>query len=238
MKRTALLLASVLLVFTMAACGKNNDPAGSSANGNTPGGNGSSPAGTESNAPDQSGGAQNGDVQHAMVPGTLNFVNLKDGETPVLKALRLDGNLAGEGDRGDGKGFNYKPASTEDIRAIFELNEWVSVYPETEKADLGLWVFTHREDQSSYKDLTLSDVVAGYVTFVDLARPEDPENPWGEFYLNPAEVKDGFFDLVFTVNAKPVATLLTRFYNENELTTKTDAELEQIQKGLAPLEVK
>ena len=64
------------------------------------------------------------------------------------------------------------------------------------------------------------------------------DDSWGSFYLNPADVKEGYYDLVFTVDGKASASVLARFYKPEELIEKSDAELEQIQKGLDPLKVK
>ena len=51
---------------------------------------------------------------------------------------------------------------------------------------------------------------------------------WGSFYLHPEECEPGYYDFVFTYEGKAIATLLTRFYNEDELTVKSDAELEAL----------
>lgn len=212
MKKMFLALIAVLMVLALAACGKKNEP---------------------TNATNDS---QGGQTEKAMVPGTLNPINLKEGEKPALKGLRLAGNRAGSSEEG---GFNDKPVAAEGIRCIFELDEWVEIYPELEKTgSVSLWVFTHREDQSSYEKLTFSDVLQGLATFVDLNKPESKEDSWGSFYLNPSDVKEGYYDLVFTVDGKAAASVLTRFYKPDELSDKSDAELEKMQKGLEPQKVK
>lgn len=212
MKKMFLALIAVLMVLALAACGKKNEP---------------------TNATNDS---QGGQTEKAMVPGTLNPINLKEGEKPALKGLRLAGNRAGSSEEG---GFNDKPVAAEGIRCIFELDEWVEIYPELEKTgSVSLWVFTHREDQSSYEKLTFSDALQGLATFVDLNKPESKEDSWGSFYLNPSDVKEGYYDLVFTVDGKAAASVLTRFYKPDELSDKSDAELEKMQKGLEPQKVK
>ena len=212
MKKMFLALIAVLMVLALAACGKKNEP---------------------TNATNDS---QGGQTEKAMVPGTLNPINLKEGEKPALKGLRLAGNRAGSSEEG---GFNDKPVAAEGIRCIFELDEWVEIYPELEKTgSVSLWVFTHREDQSSYEKLMFSDVLQGLATFVDLNKPESKEDSWGSFYLNPSDVKEGYYDLVFTVDGKAAASVLTRFYKPDELSDKSDAELEKMQKGLEPQKVK
>ena len=71
-----------------------------------------------------------------------------------------------------------------------------------------------------------------FANYCDLHYPVDEENPdeypWGSFYLNKEECEPGYYDFVFTYEGKAIATLLTRFYNENELTVKSDAELEAL----------
>ena len=51
-------------------------------------------------------------------------------------------------------------------------------------------------------------------------------------------MKEGYYDLVFISGSKPVATLPTRFCNEEALIGKSGAEPEQIQKAPEPLRVK
>ena len=77
--------------------------------------------------------------QDPMVLGKLYFVNLKQGEQPVMTGLSLHGNVCGSGD------FNNKPAATEGIRAVFELNEWIEFYPQASVgAGIKVMVFNTR----------------------------------------------------------------------------------------------
>ena len=50
------------------------------------------------------------------VLGKLYFVNLKEGEQPVMTGLSLFGNRCGS------EGFNNKPCAAEGIRSVFELD--------------------------------------------------------------------------------------------------------------------
>ena len=240
MKKLTAILLAFLLILSMAACGKNNNQGSTAAPANnSTAANQTDPAATDK--PGTETTKANSEAEWAMIPGTLNYVNRKEGEIPVLKGLRLCGNRAGEGDDGSGQGFNYKPISTEDIRSIFELSEWVEIYPDSEESHIGLLIVEHLDDQPSYETLTFLDgvtILGGYVAFIDLTKPENSEDSWGSFYLNPDENEAGYYDLVFLADGKPVATLLTRFYNEEELQGKPDTELEQIQKGLEALKVK
>ena len=67
------------------------------------------------------------------------------------------------------------------------------------------------------------------LSFMPKELAENPDKTeWGSFYLNKEECEPGYYDFVFTYEGKAIATLLTRFYNENELTVKSDAELEAL----------
>ena len=59
---------------------------------------------------------------------------------------------------------------------------------------------------------------------------DDPAGSWGSFYLNPSDCKPGYYDFVFTYEGKAFATMLTRFYGESELESKTDPELDALAK--------
>ena len=86
-------------------------------------------------------------AQDTMALGKLYFVNLKEGEQPVMTALSLFGDRCGT------KAFNDKPCASEGIRSVFELNEWIEFHPQ---ANVGLgikvMVFTHKADQGFYLD--------------------------------------------------------------------------------------
>ena len=58
------------------------------------------------------------------VLGKLYFVNLKEGEQPVMSGLSLFGNRCGSED------FNHKPCAAEGIRSVFELDEWIEFHPQ------------------------------------------------------------------------------------------------------------
>ena len=143
--------------------------------------------------------------------------------------------LLGDGAILDGSndGINGKESSLTDVRCIFELNEWVYFFPDTDATyGLRVWILKHRDDQEYYNTAKFSELDPNFANYCDLHYPEDAENPdeteWGSFYLNKEECEPGYYDFVFTYEGKAIATLLTRFYNENELTVKSDAELEAL----------
>ena len=164
-------------------------------------------------------------VQDTMALGKLYFVNIKEGERPIMNALRL------YGDRCGSESFNNKPYATEGIRSIFELNEWIEFYPQASATSgIKVMVFTHKADQSFYIKNSLNDKTPGYIQELDLNKdPEQEENyHWGSFYLNPEEVSPGYYDFVFIYKNKVFATMLTHFYKEEEISDKSDSELEEL----------
>ena len=143
-------------------------------------------------------------VQDSTVLGKLYFVNLKEGEKPVMTGLSLFGNRCGSED------FNHKPCAAEGIRSVFELNEWVEFHPETSaKTGIKVMVFKHNADQGVYQKNALNSETTGFVQECELKKdPEAEENDqWGSFYLHPDEVEPGFYDFVFLYNNKVFATM-------------------------------
>ena len=163
-------------------------------------------------------------AQDTMVLGKLYFANLEEGEQPVMTALSLFGDRCGSGE------FNHKPCSAEGIRSVFELNEWIEFYPQASAGSgIKVMVFAHKTDQGFYRNNPLDDETPGYVLQCDLNKdPDDETYNWGSFYLHPEEVGPGCYDFVFTFDNKVFATMLTRFYQEEELQDKSDSELEKL----------
>ncbi len=166
-------------------------------------------------------------VPDTMVLGKLYFVNLKEGEQPVMTGLSLNGNHCGSED------FNNKPFAAEGIRSVFELNEWIEFHPQSDaQTGIKVMVFKHNADQSAYLKGSLNDETPNYVLACDLNKDPDAEETyhWGSFYLHPEEVEPGYYDFVFLYNNKVFATMLTKFYKESEIDQKTDSDLENLMK--------
>ena len=166
-------------------------------------------------------------AQDNMVLGKLYFVNLKEGEQPIMKGLSLYGNRCGT------EVFNNKPYAEEGIRSVFELDEWIEFHPQTNAVTgIKVMVFKHNADQGFYLKNALNDETPGYIQECELNRDPDAEetNHWGSFYLHPEEVEPGYYDFVFVYGNKVIATMLTRFYNPDDLLNKPDSELESLMK--------
>ena len=202
MKRIALFLTTVLALFSTVNC-KNGAKAYATNSSNTT------------------------QVQDTMVLGKLYFVNLKEGEQPIMTGLSLSGNRCGTRD------FNNKPFAAEGIRSVFELDEWVEFLPQTNVGTgIKVMVFKHKADQGFYQKNTLNDETPDYVQECELNKdPEADETAqWGSFYLHPEEVEPGYYDFVFVYNNKVFAIMVTRFYKPDELLDKPDSELEKLMK--------
>lgn len=166
-------------------------------------------------------------AENSMELGKLNFVNLKEGEHPIMTGLSLFGNRCGT------KDFNTKPYAAEGIRSIFELDEWIEFYPQSNAGTgIKVMVFKHKADQGFYPKNTLNDETPGYIQECNLNKDPEAEETshWGSFYLHPEEVEPGYYDFVFIYGNKVFATMLTRFYKPDELYGKSSSELEKLMK--------
>ena len=166
-------------------------------------------------------------AEDSMELGKLYFVNLKEGEQPIMTGLSLFGNRCGT------KDFNTKPYAAEGIRSIFELDEWIEFYPQSNAGTgIKVMVFKHKADQGFYPKNTLNDETPGYIQECNLNKDPEAEETshWGSFYLHPEEVEPGYYDFVFIYGNKVFATMLTRFYKPDELNGKSNSELEKLMK--------
>ena len=166
-------------------------------------------------------------AENSMELGKLYFVNLKEGEQSIMTGLRLFGNRCGSDD------FNKKPYAVEGIRSVFELDEWIEFYPQTNaKTGIKVMVFKHKADQGFYLKNTLNDETPDYIQELDIKIEPDAEETsnWGSFYLHPEEVEPGYYDFVFIYDNKVFAIMLTRFYKVDELYEKADSDLEKLMK--------
>ncbi|MBP3729686.1 MAG: hypothetical protein J6H18_05430 [Lachnospiraceae bacterium] len=234
MKKTLAIVLAFVLVLGLAACGssgstsQSNNPSSSGNNSSNPSTNSTGDNQPSVNESGNSNTSQSGNnAEAAKLTGKLNIINLDDRDPSVLRGVIIKGNQVGTAE------FNSRESSLTDVRCIFNLNEWVEFYPDTDATyGLRVWILKHRDDQEYYNTAKFSDLDPNFANYCDLHYPEDEDNPdeypWGSFYLNKEECEPGYYDFVFTYEGKAIATLLTRFYNESELTVKSDAELEAL----------
>lgn len=235
-QRIICFLLVAAMIVTLTACGKGNDTPKPSNAGQTSGqeqsaGNDASQTGnSQTGNNENTGGETSGDqmIVPAKLTGKLNLIELEDRDPSILRGVRIIGNNAGTEDD-----INGKESSLDDVRCVFELNEWVEFYPDIDQEyGLRVWIVEHRDDHEYYKTCKFSDLMPGFAGYCDLHYPADEENPdgwyWGSFYLNPEEHEAGYYDFVFTYDGKAIATLVTRFYNDGEIGGKSGSELEAL----------
>ena len=230
-RRIVCMLMTAVMILTLAAFGKGNDTSKPSDPTQTT--EPSQAQGTDKpqgNNNSETSGDQSGDqlIVPAKLTGTLNLIEMDDRDSSILRGVRIIGNGVGTMDD-----INGKESSLTDVRCIFNLNEWIEFYPDTDaEYYLRVWILKHRDDHEYYKTCKFSDLMPEFVTYCDLHYPVDEEKPeewcWGSFYLNPDECEPGYYDFVFTYEGKAIATLVTKFYNEGEIDGKSGTELEAL----------
>lgn len=233
-------LMVIAMTLSLVACGKTES--GSQGGSGNQGGSGAQVAGSNSagsdsgqagNTEGNGGNAAGVEAKESMLPGKLYFFNLEDRDPSVLRGVKICGNVCGSTE------FNVsREKGTDGIRCIFQMNEWVEFYPDTDATyGIKVWILEHREDQRSYETTQFSDLMPGFVQYCDLRYPEDEENPdvwqWGAFYLNNDEYKPGYYDFVFVYEGKAIAKMITYFYADGEIQNKSDADLEKLMSGLS-----
>ena len=212
-------LAAAMALSVFAACSKKTE---SSQDAGTPS------AGAVSDTYGSGGATAAPEGAVTLTPRKLYFFPSDDGSQPAIRGIWISGNRAGSGE------FNTKTPANDGLRCIFELNEYVEFYLDTDSEDnIEVWAFKHKADQNEYLNETYSTSSEEIRGFCALQRPEDdPSGCWGSFYLNPEEAEPGLYDIVFTCRGVPVVSMLARFYNQDELSEKSDAELESMMSSI------
>lgn len=227
------MLLTAGMILSLAACGKGDEPSTPAAADSSAAQSSSQTATADSTQDSNSVEADNGQSGYkltvpAKLTGKINLIELEDRDPSVLRGMKIWGNSIGSYED-----INGKESSLDDVRCIFQLNEWVEFNPDTDKEyGLRVWILKHRDDHEYYADCKFSDLMPEFANYCDLHYPEESDNPdewsWGSFYLNPDDCEPGYYDFVFTYDGKAIATLVTRFYNDTELNEKSGSELEAL----------
>ena len=156
-------------------------------------------------------------ITGADIPGVL--YQLQEGE-PVIRGIVLAGNRT--------ENFKSADPATENIRFIFELNEWVYIYPDTDQLEgISARVAKHTGDTSIYTKAYIEE--CDFLAYTDLYKPEEKDFEWGAFFIN-GEEELGFYDLVFVNNDDntPLAVIILDFFRFGELEKYSTDQLQQI----------
>ena len=228
MKKLFTLIVASAVILSLSACGKKEDNSGSPVVQQTT--TTTAAATTQQQANDTTTAAQSADDGSGTIPGVLYQLNQKEDEEPVIRAVCLDGGSAGTYRSGEGDSVNGKEPSENDIRCIFELNEWISILPDTDKAEgLTAYIVEHQDDPQTYVESFFAGL-SDDVPKVELVKPDDESGYgyWGELFVFNEEHQPGYYDLVFTEGYKPIAKITLKLYAMEELQGKTDKELNEI----------
>ncbi len=221
MKKVLCALLALAMVISLAACGKKNDTSEKKDDDTS-----SQAQSVETTAEPAESETQADATQaqvETMVPGTLYQLNEEEGKDPVILGVGLDGNRSGD----DG-GINGRAPSFDNIRSVFELNEWISIRLDTDKTEgIKAYVIPHQDDPATLTDSFIA-ALDDKTPFVELKAPEGDAVSWGELSVNPEDWQPGSYDLVLTDGMKPVARVLIELYKENDLASKSDAELQKL----------
>ena len=158
------------------------------------------------------------DPLKGVLPGVLYQLNPVEGQEPVVRAVSLSGNRAGDE-------INKREPSIDNIRFVFELNEWIGITADSDKTDsLFAVILPHAKDPNFYTEDSLQ-AIPDNASYVNLDLTEEGKI-YGETYIydfnNP-----GFYDIVIADNAKPVALILIKAFNEKEIENFSDSQLEK-----------
>ena len=222
MKKLSYITAALALILALSSCGNKAEPKQTSAQ--------QTEAPVSASAQDNANAGSSGKTESTaapVIPGVLYSLNLKDGEEPVIKGIRLTGNRIGSG---LDNGINSWPVSAEKVRFIFALDEWISIELDTAKDSdaFHAYIVPHKESEETLTD-TFVEMLAGNEAVCDLNRPDsDDWKEWGSLYLFSEDWPEGNYDLVITDGVTPVARVLLNMYNEAALNDKSDKELEKM----------
>lgn len=234
MKKLSAFVLTTMMLFSLTACGSKTantteTKAPEAVQTEAAKGNGGDTAKAPStdapsaNAPSANAPSENAPSEDALVllPGKLEIVN--GGNGPVIKGVTVAGNRSGSTE------FNSKAPAADDIRCVFELNEYLDFYLDTDEASgLKVLAYEHVDDANAYIEKTPGS--DGAKAGCDLNKPEDAADSWGAFYLNPEDAPAGYYDLVFTKDGKTVAMMQVKMFDEGSLEGKTDDELSALMK--------
>ena len=218
LKRLLSAALAAVAVMAFAGCGKTESSSSKAESSQTETQSQTSAASTADQA---SATEQAAAEKH--IPGKLYALNQKEGEAPVITALKLCGNRSGSED-----GVNGWEASADKIRCVFEQNEWIELYPQTElTGTLAAYLVPHSDDTASYVDSFIA-ALSDDVPKTKLTKPEEENGAWGSFYAQPELNAAGWYDVIITSDVKPVAMVTVKICAEGELENKDDAALDQL----------
>ena len=220
MKKIFALILSASMLLSLAACSRT-DKTGSTSSALAKETGSEADAGGNADATKNNAGA---DVV-TLLPGELYQFDKDADGGPAIKGITVKGNCLGSGE------FNEKDPDVKGIRCVFELNEWVEFYPDTNGTDnLWVYVFKHADDAKAYTEMGYTEEDVRVLATCTLEKPEAAGDQWGALYLNPDYAEPGVYDIVFVKDGKAVAVMEAKFFAAASLGDKSDDDLRAMMK--------
>jgi hypothetical protein len=221
MKKIIALIISATLLLSLSSCANSNgtstadkETTNDAVSGEDAGGNSDATKNNNSDA---------GAI--VLLPGELYQFDKDADGGPVIKGLTLKGNQVGTAE------FNAKDPDVKGIRCIFQLNEWVEFYPDTNVNEgLYVYVYRHADDANVYTDMGFTEEDTKVLATCTLEKPEEADYQWGALYLNPEYADPDVYDIVFVKDGKAVAVMEAKFFDESSIEDKSDDELRAMMK--------
>ncbi len=145
----------------------------------------------------------------------------------ILHGVSMTGNQAGWEEDPPELVKNEKPCDTENIRVLFELNEWIEFtldYEFTgEEGEVSVVVAPHRADGGEG-----DPELAVYGEKYALPNAGDPYSLSGEFCFDPDTAAPGIYDMLISCNGELVGSLTLHLFPEGGLVDKTALQLEAL----------
>ncbi len=226
-KRFSSLMLAAALTFTLSACSKaptsqpgdTASPAAKQAQEQA--GAATEPAETKTEQTEAAAPTADKPAEEAMVLGRLYQIDLPEGQTPLIKGVKITGNQSASA-------LNDLPCAADGIRSVFNLDEWMyytldTGIPAGDK--VGIYAFVHNPDPAAYDKGLPAEPAAK-------AEGEAPAT-WDsehtmDFYVFHEDYQPGYYDIVFVHNDKPIAKMMVKLFKDGELNEKSDAEIMEL----------
>lgn len=220
-KHFSSLMLAAALTLTLSACSKSPAPQPETKQTQEQTGAAAEPASAKTEQPQAAEKKADQPAEQTMILGRLYQINLPEGQTPLIKGVKITGNQSGSG-------INGLPCAGDGIRSVFNLDEWMNFsldtgIPAGEK--IGIYAFVHNPDPSAYDKGLPGEPAAKAEGEVPAAW--DDEHTMN-FYVFHENYQPGYYDIVFVHNDKPLAKMMVKLFKESELNEKNDAELMEL----------
>lgn len=213
-KRVLAIVLTIAIATTAIACSKKDNKAATSGASDKPAVEESEETANSDKTAQNGAGAT--DVREML--GRLYILNA-DQQDATITAVKLIGNRVGSDED-----INGLEPSSDNIRCIFEMNEWIGIYPVTDIDAEGfrIFIFPHENDFSAYTSTYLSDHAYAANGYFQNNEDIPGVKYYTEAYIDSQYNPAGYYDIVFFKVDQPIAVVPVKVYAEGELDNATD----------------